>query len=71
MIRFSTMALIACAMALGVSVSDAQAGKCKQTSLLTGKTKTWSCKSGQVCCSAPLIGYAGCGTKKIGGCIKL
>ncbi len=70
MIRFSTMALIACAMAW-VSVSGAQAGQCKQTSLLTGKTKSWSCKAGQVCCSAPIIGYAGCGTKKLGGCIKL
>ncbi len=69
MIRVSTMALIACAMAF--SVSTAEAGQCKQTSLLTGKTKTWSCKAGQICCSAPLIGYAGCGTKKLGGCIKL
>jgi hypothetical protein len=71
MIRVSTMALIVSALALGMSVSGAEAGKCKQTSLLTGKTKTWSCKAGQVCCSAPIIGYAGCGTKKLGGCIKL
>ena len=69
MIRLTTVALLACAMAFGATA--AQAGKCKQTSLLTGKTKTWSCKAGQVCCSAPLIGYAGCGSKKLGGCIKL
>jgi len=69
MIRFTTVALLACAMAFGATA--AQAGKCKQTSPLTGKTKTWSCKAGQVCCSAPLIGYAGCGSKKLGGCIKL
>jgi hypothetical protein len=68
MIRILTIALLTLPLALS---SAAEAGMCKQTALLTGKTKTWSCKSGQVCCSAPLIGYSGCGTNKIGGCLKM
>ena len=71
MIRLCSMALLAFALTVGFGASGAQAGMCKQTVLLTGKTKSWSCKAGQICCSAPLIGYAGCGTNKLGGCLKM
>jgi hypothetical protein len=76
MIRFWTFAALALALAFGSSVasgtmSAAEAGKCRQTGMLTGKTKTWNCKSGQVCCSAPILGYYGCGTNKLLGCMKM
>ena len=68
MIRVLTVALFGLALTF---CSAAEAGVCKHTGLLTGKTKTWSCKSGQVCCSAAILGYYGCGTNKLGGCIKM
>lgn len=75
MVRY--VAAFALALALATSgglVSDALAGGkpgvCKKTTL-TGKVKSWSCKTGQVCCSVPLIGYYGCGKKTLGGCVKL
>jgi hypothetical protein len=67
MIRVLAIALFGFAM----SFSAAEAGICRHTGLFTGKTKTWSCKSGQVCCSAGILGYYGCGTNKLGGCIKM
>jgi hypothetical protein len=70
MIRFCAFAVLGLALVLGGTVG-AEAGKCTKTGLLTGKTKTWSCKSGQVCCSAPILGYYGCGKNQILGCVKL
>lgn len=75
MVRFATALALALAIASsGALVSDASAkgkpGVCKKTTL-TGKVKSWSCKTGQVCCSLPALGYYGCGTKTLGGCIKL
>lgn len=75
MVRFGTALALALAVACsGVAVSDALAGGkpavCKKTTLM-GKVKSWSCKTGQVCCSVPLVGYYGCGKKTLGGCIKL
>jgi hypothetical protein len=70
MIRFCAFAVLGLALVFGGTVG-AEAGKCTKTGLLTGKTKTWSCKSGQVCCSVPILGYYGCGTNKLFGCVKL
>lgn len=73
MVRFVSALALAIASS-GALVADAQAkgksGVCKQASL-TGKVKTWSCKTDQVCCSLPTLGYYGCGKKALGGCIKL
>jgi hypothetical protein len=33
---------------------------------VSGKVKTWRCKRGQFCCSAPILGYFGCGKKGYG-----
>jgi hypothetical protein len=69
---------LAVALAIGGTMvsgtfSDAAAksklGLCKKTTL-AGKAKTWTCKSGEICCSAPIIGYFGCGSKTT-GCLKL
>jgi hypothetical protein len=70
MIRFIATAMLTMGLAVA-SYSAAEAGVCKQKALLTGKTTTWSCKAGQVCCSAPILGYHGCGTNKLGGCLKM
>lgn len=71
MIRFCALAALTVALAFGGTMSAAEAGKCTQTNFLTGKAKSWSCKSGQTCCSAPVLGYYGCGTNKLLGCVKL
>ena len=67
---------LALALALGgvlvvgtTSDAAAKVGVCKKTTLL-GKAKTWKCKSGEYCCSAPILGYFGCGSKAT-GCLKL
>lgn len=75
MVRFVSALALALALASsGALVSDALAkgkpGVCKKMTL-AGKMKTWSCKTDQVCCSVPAVGYYGCGTKTLGGCIKL
>jgi hypothetical protein len=66
MIRYC---VLAAALVLGASV--AEAGQCKQANFVTGKSKSWSCKSGQICCSVPVLGYYGCGTNKLLGCVKI
>lgn len=75
MVRYvSALALALAIASSGAFVSEALAkvkpGVCKQATL-TGKVKTWSCKTDQVCCSLPTVGYYGCGKKTLGGCIKL
>ncbi len=70
MIRFCAFAALGLALVFG-GTGGAEAGKCTKTGLLTGKTKSWSCKSGQVCCSVPILGYYGCGKNQILGCVKL
>jgi len=49
------------------AMSDAVAGKgvCTKKTI-DGKVKKWTCKSGQICCSMPLLGYFGCGSKTMG-----
>ena len=70
MLHLASAMALAAAIAFSGSIvsgamSDAAAGKgmCTQKTLL-GKTKTWTCKSGQLCCSMPALGYFGCGSKK-------
>jgi len=41
------------------SVADAKAIACK-AKMLDGKTKKWTCKSGDKCCYAPLLGTTSC-----------
>ena len=72
MLRLVSALVLAAAIAFSGSIvsgamSDAVAGGgvCKKKTL-SGKVKSWSCKSGQICCSAPLLGYFGCGSKKFG-----
>jgi hypothetical protein len=53
------------------SMTGAEARKAPRTGLcrkmtVTGKVKKWRCRRGQFCCSAPILGYFGCGTKNIG-----
>ena len=78
MVRVVSALALAVALALGGAlvsgtISDAAAksklGLCKMTTL-AGKAKTWKCKSGEYCCSAPILGYFGCGSKAT-GCLKL
>jgi hypothetical protein len=79
MVRVVSALALAVALAFGGAFvsgtfSDAAAksklGLCKKTTLL-GKAKTWTCKSGEYCCSAPILGYYGCGAKKLFGCVKI
>jgi len=76
MIRIFTFVALAFAIAftgmvVSGSMSGAEAKKgshmamCRKTTV-TGKVKRWSCKSGQFCCSAPIVGYFGCGKKGLG-----
>lgn len=51
--------------ALSDAAAKGKAGVCKKTTL-QGKVKKWSCKTDQVCCGFPLLGYYGCGTKALG-----
>ncbi len=77
MVRVLSTLTLAVALVFGGAlmsgtVSDAAAGKlglCKQMTV-AGKTKTWKCKSGEYCCSAPILGYFGCGPKAT-ACLKL
>jgi hypothetical protein len=78
MVRFVSAVALAVAIAFSGSIvsgtlSDAAAkgkpGICKKTTLL-GKVKTWSCKTGQVCCGFPIVGYYGCGSKAL-GCLDM
>jgi hypothetical protein len=79
MVRLVSALALALAIAfsgsiLSGAVSDAAAksklGVCKKTSLI-GTTKTWTCKSSDYCCSVPILGYYGCGAKKLFGCVKI
>jgi hypothetical protein len=78
MARFVSAAALTLAIAFSGSIvsgtlSDAaakgKAGVCKQTTLL-GTVKKWSCKTGQVCCGFPLVGFYGCGSKTL-GCLDM
>ena len=78
MVRVVSALALAVALAFGGAIisgtiSDAAAksklGICKKTTI-AGKAKTWTCKSGEFCCSAPILGYFGCGSKAT-GCFKL
>ena len=78
MVRLVSALALALALAFGATfvsgtISDAAAksklGLCKKTTFL-GKAKTWKCKSGEYCCSVPILGYFGCGSKA-SGCLKL
>ncbi len=75
MIRFFAFVMFAVAIAFAGSVtsgsmSAAEAGGVCKKKTVTGKTKTWTCKKGQFCCSAPILGYFGCG-KKGAGCFGM
>lgn len=58
------LAIFSCALALGLTApiahhsAEAKSTKCKWTGMLTGKTTTWSCKTGTKCCFN-LIEYKG------------
>ncbi|MCK5088340.1 MAG: hypothetical protein KAQ88_00030 [Hyphomicrobiaceae bacterium] len=76
MIRIFSILALALAMAFGGlvvsgSMTGAEAkkaprvGMCRKTTV-TGKVKTWRCKRGHFCCSAPILGYFGCGKKGFG-----
>jgi hypothetical protein len=74
MARFVSALALAVAVAFSGSVvagavSDAAAkgkpGICKKATL-EGKVKKWSCRTDQVCCALPILGYYGCGSKTLG-----
>jgi hypothetical protein len=74
MLRFVSALALAMAIAFSGSIvsgamsdvaAKGKAGVCKKTTL-EGQTKTWSCKTDQVCCALPLLGYYGCGSKELG-----
>jgi hypothetical protein len=76
MIRIFSIFLLALAIAFSGSVvsgtiSGAEAKKAPRSGVcrkatVSGKVKTWRCKRGQFCCSAPILGYFGCGKKGYG-----
>ena len=76
MVRHLTLAALLIAVAFGGSIasgtlSSAQAKKyhramvCRHVKL-NGKVRRWRCRSGQLCCSAEIGGYYGCGSKYLG-----
>jgi len=74
MVRFVSAMALAVAVAFGGAVvfgsmsdvaAKGKAGVCKQTTL-AGTHKKWSCKTDQVCCSLPILGFYGCGSKTLG-----
>jgi len=77
MIRILSIVALALAIAFSGSVvsgsmTGVEAKKAPRTGLcrkmtVDGKLKKWLCRRGQYCCSAPLFGFFGCGTKN-GGC---
>lgn len=80
MIRICAIVALAFALALGALVasgtmSGAHAKKsagpklCRHVTL-TGQVKKWRCKSGQLCCSAEILGYYGCGSTPL-ECLQL
>ena len=69
MIRIFSILALALALAFGGlvvsgSMTGAEAkkaprvGMCRKTTV-TGKVKTWRCKRGHFCCSAPILGFVG------------
>ena len=79
MIRFLSIFALAFAVVFSGSVVSGKmtgaaakkaprAGLCRKMTV-AGKVRKWRCRRGHYCCSAPLFGFFGCGTKN-GGCFQ-